>query len=396
MAAQRLRLPLPRRLGFRMGLVLFAGLFLVDLVMIPFWNWLWLALSPEWFEPDYLRAYAAHLETLTPDELEAARWDMGSYSLLDNAALLGAMALYAALFSLVLGSFVSFLATRRISELTRTASTPGTDGQEVPGPFRVAGRDEIAQLGTAMDGMRSEILALLERIEERDRSRRRWVAEVSHDLRTPLAALAVSLDQALPLARGIPEPEQREALEGTLAAAGLDVRRVQDLAEDLLEIARLDAGDALQLEPVPVGELARDAARALSPLADGSAVRLRVELPPGLPELRADGRRLMRALENLLLNSIQHARSEVTLRARHVDDAVHLVVEDDGEGLPDSGKGAHEDLQRPRSRPDSAGIGLEVADKVVRAHGGALRARNRPEGGARVEMHVPLAPARDS
>ena len=385
------KIPLTRRLGFRIAALLFLGLLMVDLLTLPFWNWLYYELAPEWSDPEMLRAYADQLEWMTPEEIADEQWKSLLVEPSDGAVVVAATAAYASVFALALGSLVSFVATRRISRLTNQAArSPAEEG--VPGPFDAAGSDEIAVLGRTMNTMRVEILSLLADIEGRDRDRRKWVAEVSHDLRTPLTALAVTLDQAKHSLRDDGAAVDRDSLKDFLTSARHDVQRVQDLAEDLLEIARLDAGEVLAEEPVPPGELLRDTVRELGPVAEKRGVRLVLELASGLPELQADGRRLLRALENLVLNSVQHARSEVRVTAAVQGDALRIEIRDDGPGLPETdGEIVLEELGQRLARPDSVGIGLEVAQKVVGAHGGQLTAANDPEGGARIAMQLPVA-----
>lgn len=383
-------LPFHRRLGVRLALVLFAGLLLVDLAALPLWNWFYFLSTPEWSDPEQLRSYADYLETLSPEEVDQLMWDTSFLESSDLASIVGFTALYAGFFSLLLGCLVSFLATRRIVTLTREASGPVNDPESLPGPFTESGRDELMLLARSMNEMRDEILRLVGEIEERDRRRRDWIAEVSHDLRTPLTALAVLLEQARPVVAHV-DGAERERLNEILRSAREDVARVQDYAQDLLEVARLEAGDELRLEPVPAGELLSDVTRELEPVARDRGVRLEADLPHGLPELMADGRRLVRALENLILNSVQWARSRVRIEVVADERALTIAIEDDGPGLPTEGPGQVEiaDLQRHLGRRDSAGIGLQVADKVIAAHGGTTVGANRSEGGARWTVRLP-------
>jgi signal transduction histidine kinase len=388
------RIPFFRRLGFRVGLVLFLGLFLIDSLMLPFWNWVYYELSPESFDPEFLRGYADYIETLNAEERENLKWEAAKLEGSDQVFAVAATAAYASVFSLLLGSVVAFVATRRITRLTRQAAPvqgQDQDQDQVPGPFQVQGADEIALLARTMNEMREEIHRLLARIEERDLRRRKWVAEVSHDLRTPLTALAVSLDQAQPLLPAGESCGASSSLANLLQVARLDIRRVQDLADDLLDIARLEAGDQLVLEPVPPGELLREAANSLQPLAQQKGVSLEVSLPSGLPELHADGRRLIRVLENLVSNALHHARAQVTLRAGAEEGFLCVGVEDDGTALSEiRSADLFGEMRKRRTREDSSGIGLEVAEKVVSAHSGKISAERLPGGGTRVEFRLPL------
>ena len=241
-----------------------------------------------------------------------------------------------------------------------------------------------------MNAMRGRIEELVSSLHERDEARRRWIAQVSHDLRTPLTALGVSLDRMTGMiAADGGRPDKATGLESVLAAASLDVRRVQTMAEDLLEIGRLEAGDELVLEPVPLGELLERTAAALSPLAMDRDVELRYLPEPGLPLLHADGGRLSRLLENLLGNAIRHARSSVELKAVVTDDLATVVVSDDGPGFP-GGEGAIDLAAVASGRDDrGSGLGIRVARCIADAHGGRLEAENRRRGGAEVRVILP-------
>lgn len=285
--------------------------------------------------------------------------------------------------------FVSRMITGRVTRLAHAASSPIDDPHDLPGPFPEEGDDELAVLARSLNGMRSKVQELIGDLDRQDQERRRWIAQVSHDLRTPLTALTACLDGAREeLGEG-----SLPSLAARLDAAQHDALRLAELIEDLLDIARLEAGEAPVKEPVPPAELVRQAARGLRALAEQGNIRLKIELETGLPVLEADGRRLMRALENLMRNAIHHARGSVVVRAELCGELVRFTVEDDGPGLPEVG-GVPADLKtlsEHLSRPDSAGLGLVVVRRVAQMHGGSAAAENRVEGGARFWLDLPQA-----
>ncbi len=301
-----------------------------------------------------------------------------------------AASLIAGLTSVLLVNFV----TRRLSDLATDAATPLRSQSELvdlPGPFDVSGEDEIALLATALNTMRGRIEELVASLEERDKQRRDWIAQVSHDLRTPLTALSACLERARDRLLVTEKPISREAVLEMVNAARHDRQRMQMLVEDLFELARLDAHERLNLEPVPPGELIRQTTRGMRPMAQESGIELKSDVSPALPTVRADGRRLMRALENLTRNAIHFARSEVTLSAQLEGEHIKLLVLDDGPGFPEAdGKILLELTESHPRRPDSAGLGLVVVRRVAEAHGGELGGENRDEGGARVWVRIPV------
>jgi signal transduction histidine kinase len=167
---------------------------------------------------------------------------------------------------------------------------------------------------------------------------------------------------------------------------------MRTLTDDLLDIARLDTEKALALEPVPPGEIARETKAIMGGFAEEKSCTLDVIIERGLPTIEADGSRLLRALENLVRNALEHADSRVELQVLAIQNGIAFEVRDDGPGLPleEGGEVNFTSLAGLRSRPDSAGLGLTVVRKVAEAHGGRLSARNQEnKGGALFRLEVP-------
>jgi signal transduction histidine kinase len=289
--------------------------------------------------------------------------------------------------ALFMAGFVTLIVTRRLRRLARQAARPPSDQSGVPGPFEVAGGDEVAILANTLNGMRTRVIDSIESLEHRDEMRREWIAQVSHDLRTPLTALLACLERARNrLAQG-----DQKGVDESLGLALHDLSRVRILADDLLEIARLEIDDSLDCEPMLPMELMRQASRGLVPLAEDGGVRLEIEAASDLPEFEADGLRLMRACENLLRNAIRHAHSRVVFGASCRDEAIRFSVRDDGDGFAaEPASYLSEDTRLRPTRGDSAGLGLLVTRKIAEAHGGRIGARNLDDGGAEVWFTVRL------
>jgi signal transduction histidine kinase len=240
-------------------------------------------------------------------------------------------------------------------------------------------RDEISRLAETLNAM----LGRLEDALDRERS---FVADASHELRTPIALLKAELELALA------RPRDPVELEAALRSAADETDRLVRLAEDLLVLAQADeSGLPLRRSPVEAGrvlESVRDAF-ATRAVAEGRAVE--ADAADGLP-LDADRLRLEQALGNLVDNALRHGAGPVLLRANRVDGRVELHVLDEGPGFPAALlPHAFERFRRgDEARSGSgAGLGLALAALVAEAHGGSAGAANREGGGADVWLSLP-------
>jgi two-component system OmpR family sensor kinase len=277
----------------------------------------------------------------------------------------------------IAGYAVAAAALRPVERMRRRAAelTGEAEGR-LPVP---PSRDEIARLGDTLNAMLGRLQAVLAR-------ERSFVSDASHELRTPLAILRTELELAL---RG---RSTRTELEDAVRSAAEETERLNQLADDLLVIARSDQGRL----PVRPAEL--DARELLDSVAHRFAARARAEArtlsahaPDGLV-LTADRARLEQALANMVDNALRHGGGEVVLSAASQNGHMELHVRDRGPGFPDSFlPSAFERFSRAdeaRSR-GGTGLGLAITDAVARAHGGEAHATNREEGGADVWLELP-------
>ncbi|MFI6052712.1 sensor histidine kinase [Streptomyces violascens] len=245
------------------------------------------------------------------------------------------------------------------SELDRRVPDPG-------------GADEIALLARTVN-------ATLDRLEQAHVRQREFVADASHELRNPIAAVRSRLEVAL----AAPD-------SASVRAALDDTERLQRIAADLLLLARLDAHPQPLAEPVDLALLAaEDTARR-------RAARVPVELLADAPvPVRGDPAQLERMLANLVDNAVRHARTAVRVRAaREGADAV-LEVADDGPGIPAADRSRIFErfvrLDTARARESGGtGLGLAIAREIARAHGGELSVGAGP--GATFTVRLPGRP----
>ena len=234
---------------------------------------------------------------------------------------------------------------------------------------------------------------------ERERAaeiaRRRMLAWLSHDLRTPVSGV---LAMAEALEDGVVErPDDIREYAGLIRS---ETNRLAAMIDDLFELARIDAGDLrLELEPVPVAEVLRSAAQASRASADRRGVRLEVDVPAEVTQALGEGPALVRVIRNLLGNAIRHTPADgiVTVAAGQSDDEVWLSVQDTCGGIPDDdlphlfdpgfrGTSAREAEQA--GDPAGAGMGLAIAHGLVDAQHGSIGARNVGDG-CRFEVRLP-------
>ncbi|MEU8954588.1 HAMP domain-containing sensor histidine kinase [Streptomyces sp. NPDC048518] len=269
---------------------------------------------------------------------------------------------------------VTWLVTRRalrpVAAITdeMAAITASEDlARRVPEPDT---HDEIAGLARTTN----ETLAALQTSVERQR---RFVADASHELRSPIASLRTQLEV------GAAHPELLD-VDGAVE----DTVRLQGLAADLLLLARLDAGEKPGGAPVDLAAFVRE---ELS-----QRTRDRVEVHADLKSCEVVGSRaqLARVLGNLVNNAQRHARSRVTVTTRNDGAWAVLEVADDGSGVPaDERERIFERFVRlddARTRDEGgAGLGLAIARDVAVRHGGTLVVHEAPSGGALFELRLP-------
>lgn len=228
-----------------------------------------------------------------------------------------------------------------------------------------------------------------------ERSRRDLVAHVSHELKTPVAAI-VGLAETL--AAGEAEPEEGRRFAELLRR---EAQRVGRLVDDLLRLARLESPDFTpRLEDVDAGELVRAVADRFALAARRRGQALELEIPEGPVPLRADPELLEQALANLVDNATRYTpeggRIRIALRAE--PDAVVFLVRDDGPGIaPEHQPRLFERFYRPdegRSRRHGGtGLGLAIVKHVAQVHGGSVGVESAPGEGATFWIRLPRGPA---
>lgn len=246
-------------------------------------------------------------------------------------------------------------------------------------------QDEIGQLAADFD-------AMAERLEAMQTANRRLLRDVSHELRSPLARLSVALEIARKKGAG--------PIESELARIALESERLETLVNDVLGLLReTSEAAAMRNEVFDLAGLCTDLVEVVN-----------YEVPEGKPGIvwapaeacpfNGDRELIWRAVENLLRNALRHTDPErgvlLTLEAARRNSQWRIRVRDFGEGVPEAELEKIFEpfyrIQESRDRGSGGhGLGLSIAANAVRRHGGAIEARNAPEGGLLVEICLPAA-----
>jgi two-component system sensor histidine kinase BaeS len=303
---------------------------------------------------------------------------------------------------LIVGSAVASLAIfrpahRRLRDLEKVAQAIGEGDLAARAPD--SGGDEVAALARAFNRMAADLEARTRAMELSDRTRRQLLADVSHELKTPLAAIRGYAETLAMPEVPLGEQTRRRYME----IIGDEAIQLERIVGDLLDLARLESGGlALTCGEVPVEQLFRRVADRHERDMLEKQVTLETSVAAGMPGIWCDAARVEQALQNLVANALRHTPEggQVTLVAEPAGDAARLVVRDTGPGIPQEhlphifDRFYKSDASRtdPYSKSGS-GLGLSILKAIVERHGGTVSASNMPSGGAEFTILQPPRPS---
>jgi two-component system OmpR family sensor kinase len=272
----------------------------------------------------------------------------------------------AVLVALAGGWLVARAVARRVWRLESAARGFGA-GRPVQ-PLPIDSEDELGQLTRTFNEMQEQLARV-------DRSRREFIANASHELRTPIFSLAgfaeLLQDEEL-------DPQTRERF---LTSMREQIERLQRLAADLLDLSRLDAG-ALEIHPreTDVAEVAEAVIHEFAPVTAERRTRLKVDLPPGGLEAYCDPDLVAQIVRILLDNALRHnpEGTPVTVAASRRNGAVELTVQDRGPGLDSEAAERVFDRFYTRDAASGSGLGLAIARELAERMDGAIRLHSAP------------------
>jgi signal transduction histidine kinase len=304
-----------------------------------------------------------------------AAHDEALHRLAREFAIVGPLAV---LLAALAGYALAAAALRPVETMRRRAARVTADSAALlPVP---RARDEISRLAITLNDMLSRLHGALEH-------ERRFVADASHELRTPIALLRTELELALR------RPRSAEELKGALRSALDETERLSRLADDLLLLARGEEGSLpLRRERTELAPLFDNVTRRFGARARAAGRAVRAHETAAV--LDADSLRVEQALDNLVDNALAYGGGDVVLVAATNNGLVEVHVMDHGGGFDEAFiDRAFERFSRADEarRWGGAGLGLSIVQLIATAHGGAVGAGNRPCGGADVWLSLPKA-----
>ncbi len=296
------------------------------------------------------------------------------------------------LIALLLSLVVAFLFARWIADplqkvVTAARAMPSAETK----PVETGGPHEVQELTRAFNSM-------IQRTQASQKSQRDFVANVSHELKTPLTSVQ-GFAQAILDGTADSEEARQKAAQVIYDESG----RMHRMVLDLLDLARLDAGTAdITMSPVNITALLNAVAEKFSPQLQRAGVNIKVESVAGLPNLTADGDRLSQVFTNLVDNALKFTPrgGSILLQVSVMNGEMRIVVSDTGAGISAEDQKHifdrfyQADPARKGGEKHGAGLGLAIANEIVQAHGGRISVRSRQGEGSTFEVFLPLGKAR--
>ncbi len=296
--------------------------------------------------------------------------------------------LQSGLIALLLSLMVAFFFARWIADPLQkvVAAARAMPSVEIK-PVEPQGPHEIQELTRAFNSM-------IQRTQAGQKSQRDFVANVSHELKTPLTSVQ-GFAQAILDGTADSEEARQQAAQVIYDESG----RMHRMVLDLLDLARLDAGTAdITMSPVNMLALLNAIREKFTPQSKKAGVEVRVEVQENLPNLTADGDRLAQVFTNLVDNALKFTPSggEISLRALVVNREMRISVSDTGDGIAAEAQ-AHvfdrfyqADSSRRGGEKHGAGLGLAIAYEIVQAHGGKISVHSKLGEGTSFDVFLPL------
>jgi signal transduction histidine kinase len=284
-------------------------------------------------------------------------------------------------------------AAKRLRSLEEAARAVGEGRTEVRADD--SGGDEVSALAHTFNHMAGELEARTAALSASDKARRQLLADVSHELMTPLTAIRGYTQTLAMPGLAMDEPTRGRYFD----IVDRETYKLEAIIGDLLDLAKLEGGGStLTLEDVPVDDLFERIAERHDPILSARNIELVRSVVPEDLELEGDLQRLEQALQNVASNAVRHTPDggRLELRGERAGDRVRIVVRDTGPGIPPEhlphvfDRFYKADASRTATGAASgSGLGLSIVRAIVERHGGTVTASNAPDGGAVFEFLFP-------
>jgi signal transduction histidine kinase len=303
------------------------------------------------------------------------------------------------LVALVAGLLIFAFLTRRLKRLTFVmdgyqSGTP-PEKLDLPQSSDEHSADEIDRLGATFRQMTERINQQMEKLEKSDTMRRELVANVSHDLRTPLATLRGYMETLLMKDDSLSAEERKNFLKIAISHC----ERLSTLITDLFELAKLDAHDTVvHFEPFSISELVQDVVQKFALTAQEKKINLVTNIGKELLFAYADIALIERVLENLLDNAIRHTPEEgsVSVVMNHENEHINVRISDTGHGIPEEELPRIFDrfyqLDRSRkAKTGHSGLGLAITKRILELHNSSIRVTSVLNSGTTFTFKLPVS-----
>lgn len=241
-------------------------------------------------------------------------------------------------------------------------------------------KGELANLSRTFNKMADTILRNIDELKKVDSLRRELIANVSHDLRSPLAVIHGYIETLMIKEKTISNEERERYLQIVLDSS----ERLRQLVADLFELSKLEANQVSpQKEPFFINELVADAAQHYSVMAGHKKITIESEIETSVPMVEADISLMERVIQNLMSNAIQYTpeKGQIRLVVRNVEKAVEVNIENTGEGISESDLphlfDRYYKVNKEKSGIEGTGLGLAIVKKILDLHNVAIRVKSK-------------------
>jgi signal transduction histidine kinase len=298
--------------------------------------------------------------------------------------------------ALVSGLIAFGMLTKRLQRLSgiihRFADRGATNTSAARYPVKYKPGDEIDALGEHFNAMADKIDAQWQELEKMDRLRRELIANVSHDLRTPIANLHGYIETLLLKNKTLSDEDRKQYLEIAVANS----QRLAKLVDELFELSKLDSCETVvYAEPFSIGELIQDVVQKFQLKADQMNIQLKTEFNVEAPLVYGDIGMMQRVLENLTENALRHTTENGTITIGLVPNGGEVIIRvaDTGCGIPkDQLEHIFERFSRlDKSRPksESSGLGLAITKRIIELHGSTIAVNSQVNHGTTFSFGIP-------